>query len=454
MIYGSVCSGIEAASVAWEPLGWRASFFSEIEKFPRAVLAARWPEVKCHGDFTTIQAGDYDPIDLLVGGTPCQDFSIAGLRAGITGDRGNLTLEFVRLAARLRPRWIVWENVPGILSDDGGRSFGSFLGGLGHIGYGFAYRVLDAQYAGLAQRRERVFVIGYLGDWRPPAAVLFERESLRWNPAPSRKKGEGIAPAVTSGATNGGTAHGARSGSAKEGLIVPHLVSAPHADISPAIKARDGKGASSDGDGDGDGAILVPMVAHALRADGFDASEDGTGRGTPLVPVAFNHQSGGDFRPSVSVGVANALQRSQGQAVAFTCKDSGADAGEVSPTLRAMGHAGSHANAGGQVAVAFDLRGREGGAMPESVGETSGSLRSASGGSTRSYVASSAVRRLTPLECARLQGFPDHYLDITYRGKPAADGPKYKALGNSFPVPIIRWIGERIDLIDGLIKNV
>jgi DNA (cytosine-5)-methyltransferase 1 len=164
MRYGSVCSGIEAATVAWEPLGWEPAFFSEIERFPRAVLKHHYPQVPLHGDFQTIKAGDYGTVDLLVGGTPCQDFSIAGLRAGMDGERGNLALEFLRLAGRLRPRWILWENVPGILSSNGGRDFGSFLGGLGELGYGFAYRCLDAQYFGLAQRRLRVFVVGYLGD--------------------------------------------------------------------------------------------------------------------------------------------------------------------------------------------------------------------------------------------------------------------------------------------------
>jgi len=203
LIYGSVCSGIEAASVAWHPIGWKASFVSEIDNFPRAVLAHHYPEVPLHGDFTTIQDGDYKPIDLLVGGTPCQSFSIAGLRGGLDDDRGNLALEFLKLAQRLRPRWVVWENVPGVLSSNGGRDFGSILAGLGEVGYGFAYRVLDAQYFGLAQRRKRVFVVGHLGDWRRAAAVLFEREGLRGDPAPSREKGEGSASGFEVGPSGG-----------------------------------------------------------------------------------------------------------------------------------------------------------------------------------------------------------------------------------------------------------
>jgi DNA (cytosine-5)-methyltransferase 1 len=199
MRYGSVCSGIEAATVAWHSLDWEPAFFSEIEKFPREVLAHHYPEVPLHGDFTTIGENQYGSIDLLVGGTPCQSFSVAGLRKGLDDERGNLSLEFIKLAQRERPRWVVWENVPGVLSSNGGKDFGSFLGALGEIGYGFAYRVLDAQYFGVAQRRRRVFVVGYLGDWRRAAAVLFERESLRGNPAPSRKKGQKPAPTVTAG---------------------------------------------------------------------------------------------------------------------------------------------------------------------------------------------------------------------------------------------------------------
>jgi DNA (cytosine-5)-methyltransferase 1 len=199
MRYGSVCSGIEAATVAWHSLDWEPAFFSEIEKFPREVLAHHYPEVPLHGDFTTIGENQYGSIDLLVGGTPCQSFSVAGLRKGLDDERGNLSLEFIKLAQRERPRWVVWENVPGVLSSNGGKDFGSFLGALGEIGYGFAYRVLDAQYFGVAQRRRRVFVVGYFGDWRRAAAVLFERESLRGNPAPSREKGKKPAPTVTAG---------------------------------------------------------------------------------------------------------------------------------------------------------------------------------------------------------------------------------------------------------------
>jgi DNA (cytosine-5)-methyltransferase 1 len=203
-------------------LGWKAAFFSEIEKFPRAVLKHHYPDIPLHGDFTTIKEKDYDSIDLLVGGTPCQSFSVAGLRKGMADDRGNLALEYLRLAQRLRPQWLVWENVPGVRSSwtdeetftpseesrallraegldpgdfeevDQTHDLDCFLAGLQELGYGFAMRSFDAQYFDLAQRRERVFVVGYLGDWRPAAAVLFERHCLSGDTPPSREKGKGI----------------------------------------------------------------------------------------------------------------------------------------------------------------------------------------------------------------------------------------------------------------------
>jgi len=179
--YGSICSGIEAASVAWIDLGWEPHFFSEIEGFPSSVLNHHYPEVPNHGDMTNFGDWPDESIDLLVGGTPCQSFSVAGLRGGLDDPRGNLALTYLGITQRYAPRWIVWENVPGVLSSRGGRDFGSFLGVLGELGYGFAYRVLDAQFFGVAQRRRRVFVVGYLGDWRRAAAALFERESLSWN---------------------------------------------------------------------------------------------------------------------------------------------------------------------------------------------------------------------------------------------------------------------------------
>jgi DNA (cytosine-5)-methyltransferase 1 len=378
--YLSICSGIEAATVAWHPLGWEAAAFSEIEAFPRAVLKHHYPEVPLHGDFTTIGADEYGPIDLLVGGTPCQSFSVAGLRGGMDDERGQLALQFLKLLDRTRARWVVWENVPGVLSSNGGRDFGSFLGGLVELGYGFAYRVLDAQHFGVPQRRRRVFVVGYLGDWRRAAAVLFERHSLQGNPAPRREKGQGFAGGASDGLSFSGQSLSA-------------------ADINGVAPTLD-TGAEHHNRG--------IHVAHSLRAEGFDASEDGTGRGTPLVPVAI-------------------------QAGAF----------------RSGSHSGSHANGGVMPAVAFmenvraELR----------TSHATDALTRGGGKPGQGYAAAmigSAVRRLTPRECERLQGFPDDYTLVPYRGKPAADGPRYKALGNSMAVPVMAFIGQRIAQVEAL----
>jgi len=467
--YGSVCSGIEAASVAWRPLGWRASFLSEIEAFPRAVLQHHYPETPLHGDFTTIKAGDYEPIDLLVGGTPCQSFSIAGLRGGLDDDRGNLALEYLRLADRLRPRWLVWENVPGVLSSNGGRDFGAILGGMVELGYGVAYRVLDAQFFGVAQRRRRVFVVGYLGDWRRAAAVLFERHSLSGHPAPRRKAG----PSVAALTANGVGTCGADDNQGQAGHLIPQAFGGGNRsgplDVTATLTAK----------GQRQYFEVETFIAQTLKSEGFDASEDGTGRGTPIVPVAYRTTGNdGCYETGDAVGALTQSTDPNAQIIAFSAKDHGADAmNDMSPTLRAGGHSKSHANAGVMPAVAFALRGREGGAMPEVGGDRIGALCAASGGSSRDYVAmsapeladtlsvganqttgfpgdfcarGSAVRRLTPRECERLQGFPDDYTLIPYRKGMAADGPRYKALGNSMAVPAMAHIGRRIRAVEAI----
>jgi DNA (cytosine-5)-methyltransferase 1 len=404
--FGSVCSGIEAASVAWLPLGWTCAFMSEIDAFPRAVLKHHYPDTPLHGDFTTIQAADYGPIDVLVGGTPCQSFSVAGLRGGMRDERGNLALEYLRLVDRLRPRWVVWENVPGVLSSGGGRDFGAFLGGLGECGYGWSYRVLDAQYFGLAQRRKRVFVVGCAGDWRGPAQVLAIPEGLRGHPAPRRTAGEGTPHSVAASLTGNGDAHsgfkdeyglianplgakrdgGWRGDLDNDTFVTSHEVSQPllakgnsshrldaESYVARSLNARQGR---YDGESE-------TFVTHALDAHSAGtATEDGTGRGTPLV-AAFNWQSGGDCRGLDPQPVAQALTKQQTPAIT-----------------------------------------------------------------------GSAVRRLTPVECARLQGFPDDYLDVSFRGKPAADGNKYRALGNSMAVPVMAWIGRRIEEVSELAPTV
>jgi DNA (cytosine-5)-methyltransferase 1 len=342
MRYGSVCSGIEAASVAWEPLGWTPAWFCEIDSFPSAVLAHHYPEVTNHGDFTKLIDAAHpvhadQPIDLLVGGTPCQAFSVAGLRAGLADPRGGLTLEFLRLARALRPKWIVWENVPGVLSQDGGRAFGAFLGGLQDLGYGWAYRVLDAQYTrvdgypgAVPQRRKRVFVVGCAGgDFSRAAAILLEPEGVRRDPPTRRQAGQGTTGGIDLGFEVCGTL--------------------------------------SDG---------------AHNGGGLNGQDAYTGR---ILPIVFAQNQLGEVRTGEVFNTLNTNSNASGRNTPMVAQ-------------------GSH-----------------------------------------------SVRRLTPVECERLQGFPDNYTRIPWRGKPAEacpDGGRYKALGNSMACNVMRWIGRRIELVE------
>lgn len=454
MRYLDVCAGISASTVAWAPLGWEAAAYSEIEAAPRAILAHHYPDTPLHGDFTTIRGDEYGAIDLLVGGTPCQDFSIAGLRAGLDGERGNLSLEYLRLADRTRPRWLVWENVPGVLSMDGGRAFGAILGGMGELGYGFAYSILDAQHFGVPQRRRRVFVVGYLGDWRRAAAVLFERHSLSGHPAPRREAGAGAPVGALAGTSPGGGWRVGADEAAAGQLIAQAFGGGNTSGAIDVATAQTAHGVRLDFD-------TETFIAHSLRGEGFDASEDGTGRETPLIPVPQLYSimpmnSGRDY-VARQVDVAQPLMAggpvggNQGgdfitQPIAFNSREDPSHSGDV---FGALGSSSPQAQA-----VAFDMRGREGGAQFEGPHDTA-NLRAASGGSSRSYVAGSAVRRLTPRECERLQGFPDDYTLVPYRKGMMADGPRYKALGNSMAVPVMRWIGERIAMVDALqIKEI
>jgi DNA (cytosine-5)-methyltransferase 1 len=315
MVYGSVCSGIEAATVAWEPLGWEPAWYAQFDPehsykngpdFPSAVLAHRYPGTPNLGDMTKLYDNDtfkQRHIDLLVGGTPCQSFSLAGLRKGLDDPRGVLALEFLRLADIKKPRWIVWENVRGVLSHDNGRTLGSILGALAQLGYGFAYRVLDAQYFGVPQRRRRIFVVGYHGDWRRAAAVLFERESL------------------------------------------------------------------------GAGPEKAPESPRQAQ------------RGTAAVGRSWWN------------------------------------GGQVSETLQKQGMKQSMPEKQHLQAVLDEDGGRP------------------------------LLRWLTPVECERLQGFPDNYTQVPWKNKPAGDcppNPRYRVIGDSMAIPVMRWIGERIAEVDAI----
>lgn len=518
MEYASVCSGIEVPSVAWEPLGWSPTFFSEIETFPREVLKQRQRAadarltgaakrgVPLWADFTAIRMRFLRRLgirlpDLLIGGTPCQPFSLAGLRQSLSDSRGNLTLEYVRLANAIdnerarcgRPGIVlVWENVPGVLSTED-NAFGCFLAGIvgadtplvppksirhrwrigkkkggerfvwtdagmvaGPVRVA-AWRVLDSQYFGLAQRRERVFLVaGPVDGIVDPAEVLLEQDGVRRDHPPIRGSRADVAGTLGGTSPGGGWRFGADEAAAGQLVAGSLKGSGAGADdndarngrlvafggnntrgpieIAAALNAHGGPAGRIDFESE-------TFVAHTLRGEGFDASEDGSGRGVPLVPAVsttlrardgakgvdsdatgtlipfiFDPKGGGKQTTlGMSFDRVGALGTTKTPAVAFSCKDSGADASdEVAPTMRAMGHRESHANAGGQLAVA----------------SPSGQI---------------GVRRLMPVECERLQGVPDDYTAIEFRGKPAADGPRYKALGNAMSVPPIAWIGRRIE---------
>lgn len=377
MKYLSVCSGIEAASVAWQRFGWTPVGVSEIELFPIAVLAHRFPSVPNFGDMTKFQEWPIEPrsFDVLVGGTPCQSFSVAGLRQGLSDPRGGLMLTYLEIARRFRPRWIVWENVPGVLSSGRGRDFGSFLGALGELGYGFAYRVLDAQWCrvdgwpkAVPQRRRRVFVVGCAGDWKRAAQVLFESESV------CRDSSEGGA-----------------------------------------------KGEAAAGD--------------AEACAGTVSSKWAKGTGGPAGDECYN----------LTVHPFTKSKRAQS-----ATDDETWVPGQVNPTLSLFDQGDTRATT---VAVAFANRTRDGIKVPEVMADGIVPALTNPGNGGRSDAINVAVaqdmtvRRLTPRECERLQGFPDGYTAIPWRGKPAEqcpDGPRYKALGNSMAVNCMAWIGQRI----------
>jgi DNA (cytosine-5)-methyltransferase 1 len=427
MRYASVCDGIGAAHVAWRPLGWECAWTSEIEPFPAAVVDHHW-KLKNLGDMTLLTEetlNDCGPVDLLVGGTPCQSFSVAGLRGGLADPRGNLALRFVQLVGFLRPEWVVWENVPGVLSSAGGRDFGTFLGALAELGYGVAYRVLDAQWFGVAQRRRRVFVVAHLGDWRRAAAVLFERESVFGNPPTRGATRQGItsSPQGIAGNVSSKWAKGT-GGPARDERY--NLV-AFHHNAQAAQLPRAGRDTSvTDSLTCSQGAAVA--FTKSKRAQ--STTDDESWVPGEVAPTQ-NQFDVGDTRATTVVAQGFTYSGYSNQPAWMT--------GDRTDCLPASGHSdGSHQGVG---VVCGD-------------GQTVGTIRSNTRNNSDPATEAAmhimhgmAVRRLTPRECERLQGFPDGYTDVTYRGKPAADGPRYRALGNSMAVPVMAWIGQRIQMV-------
>lgn len=457
LVAATLFSGIGAPEVAMPHWNW--AWHAEIEKFPSAVMAARHPNSVNIGDVTahdfTQRAQAIARPDVLVFGSPCQSYSIAGKRLGLDDPRGNLALTALRIVERLKPRWFLFENVPGLFSSWSGEAEGpvspgaewdseensdfvAFLSLVDELGYSGAWSVLDAQYRGVAQRRDRLFFAGHSGDWRASAAVLLEPESLCGNSPPRRQAGSCTLSGALGGTSpGGGWRFGADEAAANQlvsltpgdrgvsvdqaagGMLIARTLLAKENSshdesqetyVAYALNAKGGSG-RSDGESE-------TFVTHALRAEGFDASEDGTGRGTPLVATSF------DWRASASRSmnpsdITDALSGRADRAVAWDLRNGTED--DVAQTLQAAG------------------LGTERGGNPNAIPHT---------------LAQGGVRRLTPRECERLQGFPDDYTLIEYRGKPAADGPRYKALGNSMAVPVIRWILNRIEIFETQVRPI
>ena len=439
MRYGSVCSGIESASVAWESLGWSAAWFSEVEPFPSAVLAHHWPSVANLGDMaqlpTLLSAGLIEAPEILVGGTPCQAFSVAGMRKGLDDERGQLTIKYVEVANEIdkqRPRGeeciVVWENVPGVLSSKD-NAFGCFLAALvgeddplepagkkwsnAGIVCGpqrvAAWRILDAQYFGVAQRRRRVFVVASARNGFDPAAVLFECESLRRDTPPSRETGQTVAEGATIGIDEecnasvdifGPLLRGGQGGTRQ--AVAYHTTGAGYwQEGAGTLRAREQDSHEN-------------IIAMAHGQGGAEVREDGGG-----PTLTCNHEAPivchGSQDPVVLKDKALPLGRNGGRENVVAIQGSVANRGEKS----------SQNGVGVNKDICFTLNTLDRHALQ----------------------ADTTVRRLTPVECERLQGFPDNHTRIAWRKKTpedCPDGPRYKAIGNSKAVPVIQWVGERI----------
>lgn len=461
--YLSICSGIDAVSVAWKPLGWKCEGVSEIDEFRSAVLNYHYPNVKNFGDFTEIQKDDFKrPVSLIVGGTPCASFSIAGLRRGFDDDRGNLALEFIKLVDRIKPQWVLWENVPGVLSSNKGRDFGSFLGGLAECGYGFAYRVLDAQYIrtqrhnrAVPQRRRRVFVVGYFGSWRNPAKVLFDREALSGYPAPSRTKQQKT--------TEKPTHRIVRSDKYVQD------------NVASTIAGRDYKSPTD--------LITDPTVVC------FEKRSPDGGNRQPCVYVKFK-----DVEPFNETGLIHcadeidtvmvrkhevdipklkALLQKHKKPVKQLCKDLNVNytlaehwfrkgkSFSIPPQdiwIKLKDYLEIKTDEFDKPIMEFEER--EG--VFESakrVYNSKGAYPTITASQTlpKVFVERNAIiRRLTPLECERLQGFPDNYTQIPYKGKPKEECPvakRYEACGRSMAINVMEWLGTRIQMVQDKIDN-
>lgn len=493
MKYVSIFSGIEAATVAWHPLGWEPLAFSEIDPFPSTVLQHHYPDIPNLGDITKIDWSPYvGAADIVVGGSPCQSFSVAGKREGLAGASG-LMFEYIRAVRELRPRWFVWENVPGAFTSERGEAYRQLLSEMDALGYGLAWRVLDAQFFGVAQRRERVFLVGSLGTMRC-AEVLFERESLSWDHQSSRQKRQALAEEAQG--CVGEADHD--SGCLTPGETQSRRVY-PASGVYPTLSTREKSGQNQE-------SVFTQFgddVAGTLTAR-YDSSPC-VDRGANVVvderdvvaaldfkPVAFLYNQGAKARSLGISEISPTLKTDHNSVVAFDSNQRDevrelevAGALAAQPGIKQQTYicrADGQTNAMTSVDMAPTLTSHAKKDPPliypaeDSTGEDEPVTSQIHGGkpgggkgaliqrdmsatlsthNTQTPITGDhekrdlTVRRLTPRECERLQGFPDDYTDIPYRNKEhAPDGPRYKALGNSMAVPVMRWIGERIRTVE------
>jgi len=429
LTFGSLFAGIGGFDLGFEFAGLRCAWQVEIDPDCRRLLERSFPHAALFADIRETRAQDLTPVDVICGGFPCQDLSIAGKRAGLKGKRSGLFYELKRIINELSPRLVVWENVPGLFSADKGRDFARIIHALAHIGYFGAWRVLDAQYIGVAQRRRRVFGVFARGDSGAACAseILSLAEGLRGHPAPRRQAQESLAGTLESSIGRG-------RGAGTSPAAIVEVAGPLHSNAAGGRRTTDleGHGAyipvaagtlnagAHPGGFNGQDAHNDLLVAHTLCAAGFDASEDGTGRGIPLIA------------DTVRPGFASADNINGHGLVAFPARLSGtqyAAAENLAPALQACN----------PTAVAFQPRvGRNGHGTPSDVAHA---LSAQAGqGDSAPCIASPVhgVRRLTPLECERLQGFPDNWT------AGFSDSARYRMTGNAVPVPYTQWIGKRI----------
>jgi DNA (cytosine-5)-methyltransferase 1 len=452
---GSLFSGVGGFDLGFRAAGFETRWMCEIDRDCQDVLRKQFPETDViYSNILTMPLHDVERVDVIIGGFPCQDLSVAGRRAGLDGSRSGLFFEFARVIGELRPALVVMENVPGLLSSNGGRDMAVILGTLRDIGArDIAWCVLDAQWFGVPQRRRRVFLVADFAGERA-SSILALPEGLSWHPPPRREAGEAVTQTLRGGAA-GGSTHGKLNGSDQMPMVAASLTSGSHphsnrpgrhseddVNLALCLTAHEAKG--------GDPTVDNYLITHSLHDMGHGVSEDGTGRGTAMIGVrtANTHANG----HGIAEDVTHTLDGAQGQAVAFNNKH--VAPGGTTDTLRSDSHGavpmvaamGGGKPGEGYSAVAFTERGRRGGVQTEAQEELAYALRDASQGGAQGARVGGAmgVRRLTPTECSRLMGWPDDWCARGASGKEMSDSTQYRMAGNGVVSTVAHWIAERI----------